>query len=142
MSNDLNVLAIAVTGSVALVIAFVYYMPPLFGKLWANQVVQYAGLSDADLMPATPLAFFRMISLWLLTYIANALALAFALQITRTTDLLTAIGIAVVLGAGFGLTISSWPVIHAKQPVKLWLVNAGSYLLTLVIMAVVLIAWQ
>ena len=138
MFTQTNMVAVLLAGVAALVVGFVYYLPPLFGTIWAGHVKRYSGLSDADLMPVNPAALLRTMGLWLFTYIANALVLAALIRTTNTTSVQDAVVLALIVGIGFGLTISSWPVIHARQPIGLWLVNAGSYLLTQVVMAVVL----
>lgn len=138
MFTQINLVAVLLAGIAALVVGFVYYLPPLFGTIWATHVKRYSGLSDADLTPANPTAMLRTMGLWLLTYLANALVLAVLIRATNTASIQEAIVLALITGIGFGLTISSWPVIHARQPAGWWVINAGSYLLAQVVIAVVL----
>jgi uncharacterized membrane protein AbrB (regulator of aidB expression) len=126
----------------ALIVGFIYYLPPVFGLRWGNQVKRYTGLADADLTPTKPSAILRIMGLWLLTFLANGFVLAWLIRATGTLNVWDSILLAVIVGAGFGLTISSWPVIHARQPPALWLINAVSYLIAQVVMATILTMWK
>jgi hypothetical protein len=137
--TQINWLAVVVAGLAALVIGFVWYLPPTFGTRWAGFVKRYTRLSDADLLPSNiPLTM----GLWLLGFIANAFALAVLIRGIGIHNLGDGLLLGVVVWAGLGLTISSWPVIHAKQPPGLWLVNGAAYLVMQIVMAVILTLWQ
>jgi hypothetical protein len=41
-----------------------------------------------------------------------------------------------------GLSISSWPVIHARQPRGLWLLNGIAFLIMQIVMSIILILWR
>ena len=111
--TQINWLAVVVASITALVIGVIWYLPPTFGTRWASYVKGYTGLSDADLMPSNiPLTM----GLWLLGFIVNAFALALLIRGIGISNLGDGILLAVILWAGLGLTISSWPIIHAKQP--------------------------
>ena len=137
--TQINWLAVIVAGIAALIIGFVWYLPPTFGTRWAGFVKRYTGLSDADLMPSNiPLTM----GLWLLGFIGNALTLAIIIRGMGISNLGDGIILGVIVWAGLGLTISSWPVIHAKQPLGLWLVNGAAYLVMQIVMAVILTLWK
>lgn len=137
--SQLNWLAVLVAGLAALVIGFVWYLPPTFGTRWAGFVKRYTGLSDTDLMPANiPLTM----GLWLLGFLVNAFALAVLIRGMNINNLGDGILLGVIVWAGLGLAISSWPVIHAKQPPGLWLLNGAAYLVMQIVMAVILTLWK
>ena len=137
--TQINWLAVVLAGIAALVIGIIWYLPPVFGTRWAGFVKTYTGLSDADLMPSNiPLT----LGLWLLGFIANALALALLIGGIEIGNVGDGILLGVAVWAGFGLTLSSWPVIHAKQPPGLWLVNGAAYLLMQIVMSVILTLWR
>ena len=137
--TQINWLAVVVAGIAALVVGVIWYLPPTFGARWAAFVKGYTGLSDADLMPANvPLTM----GLWLLGFIVNAFALAVLLHGVGVNQLGTAILLGVIVWAGLGLTISSWPVIHAKQPPGLWLLNGMAFLVMQIVMVVILTFWR
>ncbi len=120
--TQINWLAVVVAGIAALGVGFVWYLPPTFGKLWGGFVKRYSGLSDADLMPAN---ISLTMGSWLLGFLANALALAVLIRGLGLNTLRDAILLGVMVWVGFGLVISSWPVIHAKQPPGLWRSSTG-----------------
>jgi uncharacterized protein DUF1761 len=136
---QINWLAVVAAGITALVIGVIWYLPPTFGTRWAGYVKWYTGLSDADLMPSNiPLTM----DLWLLGFLVNAVVLAMLIQGLDVSNLEDGILLGVTVGIGFGLTISSWPVIHAKQPARLWLVNGAAYLVMQILMGIILTLWQ
>jgi hypothetical protein len=137
--TQINWLAVIVASVAALVIGIIWYLPPTFGARWAGFVTGYTGLSDADLMPANiPLTML----LWLLGFIVNALALALLIQGMGINNLGDGILLALIVWAGFGLVLSSWPVIHARQPAGLWLLNGAAFLVMQLVMATILTLWQ
>lgn len=94
MFAQINWLAVIVAGVVALVIGIVWYLPPTFGTRWASLVKSYTGLTDADLMPANiPLT----LGLWLLGFLANALALAVVIGGMGISNLGAGIFLAVIV---------------------------------------------
>jgi hypothetical protein len=137
--TQINWLAVIVAGIAALAIGVVWYLPPTFGTRWAGFVKRYTGLSDADLMPSNiPLTM----GLWLLGFIVNAFALAIIIRGMSVSNLVDGILLGVIVWAGLGLVISSWPVIHAKQPSGLWLLNGAAYLVMQIVMAAILTLWK
>jgi len=136
--TQINWLAVAVAGIAALAVGVVWYLPPTFGTLWGTFVKRYTGLSDADLMPSNiPFTMF----LWLLGFLLNAIVLAIVIRGMDISNLWDGILLGAVVWAGLGLTISSWPVIHAKQPPGLWLLNGAAFLLIQVVMVAILMFW-
>jgi hypothetical protein len=138
MLSDINYLAVIVAAAAGFGVGFLYYlpMPPFLGKLWSDTVKEYTKLSDTDLAP-TPL----MPLLWMVTAVVNAFGLALLIEAAHTRELIDGIGMGLVVWACFGLTFSSWAVIFAKQPVRLWLINNGAFLIMQVVMAVILTVW-
>jgi hypothetical protein len=137
--TQINWLAVIVAGIAALVIGIVWYLPPTFGTRWAGFVKHYTGISDAALMPSNiPLT----LGLWLLGFVVNAAVLALLIRGMSINNPGDGILLGVLVWAGLGLTISSWPVIHARQPPGLWLLNGGAYLVMQIVMAVILTLWK
>jgi hypothetical protein len=135
MLPAVNFLAVLAAAVVALIVGFVYYLPPIMGLRWGNLIKSYAHLTDEDLNPKNPLPFLVK---WLITAFINAYVLAGLFAMTGTETIGAGIMLAVVLWLGYGLTFSSWPVIFARQPTGVWFINNGGFLLMQVGMAVVL----
>jgi hypothetical protein len=138
MFTQLNYLAILVAAIAAFVLAFVWYMPPVFGLRWAALTKRYTGLSDSDLAANMPMKA----GLWFVGFLVNALALALLLNLTQAIDLTTGLAVGVIAGIGFGAVTSSWPPIHARQPIGIWLMNNGLFLLQQIVMAAILTLWR
>lgn len=140
MFAEVNFLHVLLAGIAALVVGVIWYMPPIMGKRWANYVNQYVGIPEGELLaPGNPL---RQIGSWLLTTLTNALIVAYLFQKAGIDNTTEAIGAALAVWLGVGLTFSSWPVIFARQSAGLWLVNNGAFLLMQLAIAVVLIVLQ
>jgi hypothetical protein len=138
MFAQLNYLAILVAAIAAFVLAFVWYMPPVFGLRWAALTKRYTGLSDSNLAANMPMKA----GLWFVGFLVNALALALLLNLTQAIDLTTGLAVGVIAGIGFGAVTSSWPPIHANQPWGIWLMNNGLFLLQQIVMAAILTLWR
>jgi hypothetical protein len=82
------------------------------------------------------------LGLWLLGFLVNAAVLALLIQGMGINNLWDGILLGVVVWAGLGLTISSWPVIHAKQPPGLWFLNGAAYFVMQIVMAAILTLWK
>ena len=139
MLPTVNLLAVLVAAIAALVVGFVYYLPPIMGLRWGNLIKAYAHLTDEDLNPKNLLP---ILVKWLITAFINAYVLARLFAMTGTATLGTGIILAVIVWLGYGLTFSSWPVIFAKQPTGVWFINNGGFLLMQIVMAVVLTLWK
>ncbi len=139
MLPAVNFLAVLAAAVVALIVGFVYYLPPLMGLRWGNMIKSYAHLTDEDINPQNPLP---ILGKWLLTALVNAYVLAGLLSMTGTATIGASIMLAVVVWLGYGLTFSSWPVIFARQPTGVWFINNGGFLLMQIAMAIVLSLWK
>jgi hypothetical protein len=138
MFAQLNYLAILVAAIAAFILAFAWYMPPVFGLRWAALTKRYTGLSEADLSADMPVKA----GLWFVGFLVNALALAVLVKLSGASDISAAIALGAIVGLGIGAVISSWPPIHARQPVGIWLMNTGLFLLQQVAMAAILTVWR
>lgn len=138
MFTQLNYLAILVAAVAAFILAFAWYMPPVFGLRWAALTKRYTGLSDTQLAANMPMK----VGLWFVGFLVNAFALAVMVNLTGATDIATAITLGAIVGLGVGAVVGSWPPIHAQQPIGIWLMNSGLFLLQQIAMASILTLWQ
>ena len=138
MFSQLNILAILVSSVTAFVLAFAWYMPPVFGLRWATLTKRYTGLSDAQLGANMPVKA----GLWFVGFLVNAFALSVLVNLTGTTDIATAITLGAIVSLGVGAVVSSWPPIHAQQPIGIWLMNSGLFLVQQMVMTIILTLWR
>ena len=139
MLTSFDLLRALVAAIAALVIGFVWYLPPVLGNRWGRLIQAYTHLTDAELNPKNPLP---IIGAWFVGCLVNATVLAFLVKATGANDLTSGLLLALATWAGFGVTFSSWPVIFAKQPRGVWAINNGAYLLMQIAMVLVLTLWK
>jgi hypothetical protein len=72
----------------------------------------------------------------------NAAVFALFLRALGITETGGAILLGVTAWLAWAATLSSWPVIFARQPVGVWAINNGAHLVMQVVMAVILTAWR
>jgi hypothetical protein len=138
--NDVNWAAVGTSLVAAFAIGLVWFSPSVLGSFWARQVSRYAGIPESDVTSgasqATPLAK------WLLVIAINAVVMALTVEAMGADSADDGVVLGLVLGIGFGVTLSSWPPIFARMPWQWWLVNSGAFLLMQVAMGAVLGAWR
>jgi len=127
---DLNWLAVIGAALAGFVIGGLWY-GPLFGKVWQRE----AGLSDADLQNANmPLIFGT-------TFFLNLLA-AFILAHVLVTFGRPGLSLSVQIAGGIGLAFIATSVgvnyLFARKSVKLFLIDAGYWVVIYSVMGLVL----
>jgi hypothetical protein len=138
MLAQVNWLHVIVAMVAAFIVAFIWYLPPIFGLRWGNLVKSYAGLSDAQLSAQLP----QKMLLWLIGFLVNALVLELLIRALNIGEAQDALLLGVLVWLGFGATFSSWPPIHANQPWGVWLINNGAFLIMQLVMSVILALWK
>jgi len=128
--SDVNLLAVIVAGVAHMVTGLIWYTPKLFGNVWA-------GLTGKDLKPAQQ---------WLVAGIighqAIALALAVIVRLANATTALGGIAVAVLVWAGFVVTLEVGELIWEKIPFRLFLIRIGNHLVALGIAGAILAVWR
>lgn len=138
-----NYLAIIVSAVAAMVLGFLWF-GPLFGKEW----IRLMGIPDEKVAEMKAKGMKSMASTYAFQA-AGALLMAFVLAhaLIFASTYLKAEGISAGLQAGFWnwlgfvapVTLGS--VLWEGKPWKLWVLNAGYYLVTLLVMGVILALW-
>ena len=143
MSVEINYLAVLASGISNIIVGFLWY-GPLFGKPWASMM----GLNFDS-----PEAMKEMQKKAIPGYIGSfigALVMAYVLShsITFASSYMN------VSGYGAGLSSAFWMwlgfiapvtvgvVFWDRKPWKLWFINGGYWLVTLLIMGVILAVWR
>lgn len=115
--GSVNYLAVLVAGGVAMVLGAFWYSPVLFGNIWMKLV----GLNKSDLSKEKSN---RAMITSILTSLAEALALAILIVLTRTYSpqkgVYVAFFVAVVLSAAM-LSNNT----YEQKPLKLWIIHTG-----------------
>lgn len=136
MFFDINIWAVLAGGLSAVIIGFVWYAPAVFGNTW----MKLAGVTEGDLeankkkMPIMAFAGFvaATILAWVLAHFAivwGALTVGSALEL----------GFWVWLG--FMVPVHLSPVLWEGKSLKYFAINAGYWLVTTIVVAIIVSLW-
>lgn len=138
--NDLNWAAVGASIVAAFAIGVVWFSPPALGRFWARQVSRYTSIPEGEIITGAsqgpPLAK------WLVGFAITAVVLALAVETVNADSAGDGVVLGLVLGVGFGATLSSWPPIFARMPWAWWVVNNGAFLLISAAMGAILGGWR
>ena len=132
--SDLHWLAVVVAAVIYMVIGSAWYSPGGFGKVWAKALGKKVGDMGGD--PNTGYGLTAVGALVQSFIIAN---------LVRDIGLTTASqGVALGIGIwlGFIAFVSASDVVFSGRPWKVWQINAGYYLVVLIINGGLLAAWH
>jgi hypothetical protein len=135
MDLAINYLAVLVAAGASFFIGWIWY-GPLFGKRW----MQLRGL-DPALMGSAGMPFANM-AVEFVSALVVAYVLAHFVVLLNVTTWATALQLAFWLWLGFQATLLLGPVLWEKMSLKLYCLNAGRWLVTLVVMSVILGFWH
>ena len=131
--GTINILAVVVSAVAAMVVGFIWYSPPLFEKAWLKDTGRTREQLEAD----SPLKYLvAFIGSLLMAYI-----LARLLDIVGGPSLELGLLIAVMVWVAFVAATSAANFAFAGRPVRLWLIENGSHLLTLLVIGAILGVW-
>ncbi|MBP9771502.1 MAG: DUF1761 domain-containing protein [Candidatus Pacebacteria bacterium] len=136
---EINYLAILVSGVVAMIVGGLWY-GPLFGKQWMTLM----GM-NCDPASITPEQKKQMYKSYAFMFVGS---LVMAFVFSTTLAAFGAVGASMALqGAfwtwlGFFVPVLMGSVLWEMKPWKLFFINAGHYLISLAITALILTLWQ
>lgn len=118
----------------AMIVGFVWYAKPVFGKKWQELV----GLKDKDMKQGM---FLPMLIMLLVVFITACVLMRF-IVIANPTGYVQAIKLAIWVWLGFVATYAIGGGMFEKRPPLLIAINIANSLVTLVVMAAILYALQ
>ena len=132
----LNYLAIVVAGLLAMPIGALWYSPSLFGIKW----LKYMGWSEEKMKKQKKEA--KKAYMWgALASIVMAYVLAHMLRLLGASSLQEALQTAFWLWLGFFAATSISSTLFEDRPFGLYLINAGYYLVSILVAAAILVTW-
>ncbi len=135
MDLAINYLAVLVASVASFVIGWLWY-GPLFGKMW----IELRGKDPASMqgmaMPVGNMAV-EFVAALVVAYV-----LARFTVLLNVTSWTTALHLAVWIWLGFQATLLLGPVLWEKMSLKLYCLNAGRWLVTLIVMSLILGLWH
>lgn len=133
MNIDLNFLAVLISAFVHFVLGAVWYSPLLFARKWA--ALKGIDMNDDEHGP-TPAMFVGSF----LAGLALAVGLAVVLSIGAPPSLGAAILLALIVGVAFTAAPQFANAMFGGD-VRVWLIDAGYPLVSIVLMSVILYLW-
>lgn len=134
---EVNWLAILASGVVYMVVGFLWY-GPLFGNMWMKLV----GLTKKDIqkdMSQGNMA--KTYGTAFLTALVSAYVTNVLVVLLNVTDVGSAVALGVMLWLGYVAASYATLVLYENKKFKLYLLNTGYYLVTIVAAAVILTLW-
>lgn len=134
---NINILAILACGIAAMIIGFFWYGNFLFGKQWAKLV----GLTQKDIesqKDKMPVTYGVMFAGALIMAVILALFIGFANAVTLTQGMT----VAFLSWFGFVGAVKISDVLFSQKPLKLYYIEAGYYLATLLVMSIIITSWR
>ncbi|MEK7542332.1 MAG: DUF1761 domain-containing protein [Patescibacteria group bacterium] len=137
----INYLAVLVAAAASMVLGFVWY-GPLFGKMW----MKLSGITQEKIDASKKSGMNKTYALALVGSLVMAYVLAHALVFASSYFKISGVQAGLMVGfwnwLGFIAPVTLGAVLWEGKPVKLWFLNNGYYLVSLLIMGVILAVWQ
>lgn len=135
---EVNIFVVAVVGVLNMSLAYFWYAPSMFGGRWMRAV----GLTPGRVTEIQQGGMRRSALLSLFTSLMMAYVLATIIGIMGFTGLAYGAVTGLLVWVGFLATSLLGPVLWEGRPMSLYAINAGYYLVSLVLMGAVLGAWR
>lgn len=134
MEVPVNVGAVAVAALAGYVVGGLWY-GPLFGETWRK----LSGAAEAK--PTPPVIVIGLISSLIMSFVLSY-ALLYADAYHRTSGVTSGLLAGFFSWLGFIAPVTVGSVLYESKPWKLWLLNNGYWLLSLLVMGVILAVWK
>ena len=135
-----NYLAVIASAILMMIIGYVWY-GPLFGKLWAALSGLPEGAMSNSKSREVRISYVIMAIASLLMSFILAHAIIFAETYMQLTGFIAGMLVGVMNWLGFVVPVSIGTVLWERKPWKLWSINAGYYLVALVVSGAILGLW-
>jgi len=131
---EVSFFPILFAGITAMLIAFAWYDPRVFGSAWTRMTNLSPEAVEHGKKTMTYRAPIGLMASMLVAYVMNYFGIAWGVY-----DVIGAIELGFWSWAGFTLPVLLGVVLWEQKPFKLFLINAGYWLVTFIAMAIVLL---
>ena len=133
---EVNFLAVLAAGVASMLVGWLWYSPMLFGNLWMK-------LSGVKMPSGSEMktAMMRGYIVGFLLSLLTAYVLSHFVDYTGATTTAEGAATAFWVWLGFTAPLMMGSVLWEGKPLKLWFLNAGNNLVTLLIMGMIVAAW-
>jgi putative flippase GtrA len=129
-------LAVLIAGIVAMILGGLWY-GPVFGKPWMRMVgLRKESMKTMHMTPAVSMAIGFVAALIMAYVLAHTLA--FAQAYMNTSGIMSGLSSGFWMWLGFIAPVTLGVVIWEGKPWKLWFLNAGYYLVSLLLMGAII----
>jgi len=128
--GDVNVLAVVASAVAAMLVGFVWFSPPLFEMTWLAEI----GRSREQVQADSPVKYL----VGFVGALLEAYILAGLIDIMGGASVSRGVLVAVVIWVSFVATTSAANFAFAGRSFRLWLLENGNHLITLLVMGVIL----
>jgi hypothetical protein len=133
----INHVAVIVTAIVGMVIGALWYSKALFGSTW----MKLTGMTDKKLKEMQKKGMTKSYVLGFVSLLVMSYILAYFLKLFDANTMGEGVATGFLIWLGFVATVMLNSVLWEGKPFKLYFINALHYLVALVIMGVILVAW-
>lgn len=129
----INYLAVLIAAIASMIVGFLWY-GPIFGKTWTA----FMGMDPKKMTDEMKKGMMKGYLVAFIAALVMAYVLAHVIAYTLATSIMDAVFAAFWTWLGFIATVLIGIVLWEKRPVKLYLINASYYLVTLIVMAIII----
>jgi hypothetical protein len=130
----INLWAVLVAALVKMVVGAIWYSPPLFAGPWQK----LTGVGEADMKAALP----KAMAVDLIGSLIMAFVLAHAVVYAGAATVVLGAAVGFFSWLGFVATVTIAQVTYERRPFRLFLINNGALLVSLVLMGAILAIWR
>ena len=135
---QLNYLAVLVAAIAVFILGAVWYSPALFAKKWMS----LQGKTEAEMKAGVHLPMAAMLFISFLCGLVLTLALAVLLHHYSQMNAMRGAMIGALSWLGFVAATSFTTSLFSSRPTRLWLIDAGYHLASLVVAGMILGGWR
>ncbi len=141
MTPLINYLAVVVAAAASIILGFLWY-GPLFGKPWMKLVGMTKEKIDADKKKGMGKTYALMTLGTLVMAYVLAHTTEFAMTYTKTYGVTGGFMSGIWTWVGFVAPVKMGDQLWGNKPWKLFLIEGGYYLVSLVVMGIILATWR
>jgi len=131
---EVNYLAVLVAGIANFILGMVWYAPKIFGGAWMRMSNITPEMAERGKRRMPFMAFVAFVAGVIMAYVLSFFAIAWGVF-----DVIGALDVAFWTWLGFMAPVLLGSVLWEQKPVKLYLINAGYWLVSLIVMGQILL---
>ncbi|MBS3071992.1 DUF1761 domain-containing protein [Candidatus Pacearchaeota archaeon] len=134
---DVNYLAVVVAGLVSFVIGGLWYSPLIFGNIWMKE----SGINKSQVDKSKKKGMTASYIITLVSALVMAYVLANFVKYVAISSAIDALELGFCVWLGFIATVGLGSILWEGKSFRLYAINMGYYLISLILMSVILTLW-